>query len=104
VFDTGVKAAQVIPNKVVQCAAMRKPIVTRRGPSIERDFADGQSVCLVPAGDARALADAIVRLAGDPERRAALGVGARAVFDREFSLAAQTERMHALLASATGVE
>jgi glycosyltransferase involved in cell wall biosynthesis len=100
VFDPGVKAGQVIPNKVVQYAAMQKPFITRQSPSIERDFRHGQSAWLVPPGDPSALASAITTLAADPELRAKLARGAREAFEREFSLAAQTERMRELLSEA----
>jgi glycosyltransferase involved in cell wall biosynthesis len=49
----------------------------------------GVSGILVPPGDARALADAIVRLLEEPELRAAMGTAARARFEREF----RVERM-----------
>jgi glycosyltransferase involved in cell wall biosynthesis len=101
VFDAGIKAAQVVPNKVVQCAAMQKPIITRHSPAIEREFRAGTSAWLVPAGDPAALADAVSSLAGDASRRASLALEARKVFDAHFSLAAQTSTMRAVLDEAS---
>ena len=104
IFDPGIKAGQVVPNKVVQCAAMQKPIITRSSPSIERDFHHGQSVWLVPAGEPDALADAVVRLALDSALRHTLATGARAVFEREYSSHVQRGRMRALLDEAAALE
>jgi glycosyltransferase involved in cell wall biosynthesis len=101
VFDSGIKAAQVVPNKVVQCAAMQKPVITRHSPAIEREFRAGSSVCLVPAGDPAALAAAVASLARDAPRRAALALEARKVFEEHFSVAAQTALMRALLDEAS---
>jgi glycosyltransferase involved in cell wall biosynthesis len=97
VFDPGLKAGQVIPNKVVQYAAMQKPFITRQSASVERDFKHAESTWLVEPGDPASLARAILALAADADLRARLARGARAVFEREFSLAAQTERMRTLL-------
>ena len=101
IFDTEIKASQVIPNKVVQCAAMNKAIITRRSRAIARYFEDQRSVRLIDAGDPAALADAIVELAQNHERATLLGSGARAVFERHFSVAAQTELMRTLLDEAS---
>ena len=72
IFGDTIKAGNVVPNKVVQCTAMGKAIVTRRSTAIERDFIDGRDLVLVPPADPTALADAIEALAADPERRARL--------------------------------
>jgi glycosyltransferase involved in cell wall biosynthesis len=100
IFDAGLKASQVVPNKVVQCAAMQKAIVTRESPAIARYFAHEESALLVPPADAVALAAAIARLAGDAALRSALAVEARAVFERHFSCEAQAPIMATLLGEA----
>ena len=82
--DTG-KAANVVPNKVVQAAAMGKAIVTRDSPAVRGYFRGGESAVLVPAASADALAAAIRALKDDAERRDALGRAARRVFEESFS-------------------
>jgi glycosyltransferase involved in cell wall biosynthesis len=100
IFDAGSKASNVVPNKVVQCAAVGKPIITRGSPAIERYFAEGESVALVPPADPDALAQRIAALAADPALRRRLGSGARRVFEQRFSAAALLPPMKALLTSA----
>lgn len=97
VFGSTIKAGQVVPNKVVQCAAMAKAIITRRSASIAHEFAHERSAYLVPAADPRALAQAVRVLSEDSERRAQLGAAARTAFERSYSLAAQTGVMRELL-------
>jgi glycosyltransferase involved in cell wall biosynthesis len=53
---------------------------------------DGTSGVLVPVGDPAVLAEQIVRVGADPERRAALGRAARARIGQEFTAAAALER------------
>lgn len=72
IFGTSVKAASVIPNKVFQILAAGKPLVTRDSPAI-RELLAPSSPCtyLVPAGDAAALAGAVL----DHRRHLAVGDG-----------------------------
>jgi len=73
VFGTSAKAARVVPNKVLQQMAARRPVLTAGTPAVHRAL--GDAVATVPAGDARALAAAIDRLVDSPdaERLAADG-------------------------------
>jgi glycosyltransferase involved in cell wall biosynthesis len=66
IFGTSEKAASVIPNKVFQIVAAGRPLVTRDSPAIRELFeADGPCLRLVPPGDPRALAEALLALAGE---------------------------------------
>ncbi len=97
IFGEALKAARAVPNKVVQCAATAKPIISRSSPAMERYFAHGRDVLFVPPADGKALAEAVQRLCRDPELRARLGKGARETYEKHFSDAVQTEKMSRLM-------
>ncbi len=60
IFGSSEKAASVIPNKVYQVLAARRPLITRDSPAIRELVAHAPpAVQLVPAGDAAALAAAV---------------------------------------------
>lgn len=90
IFGDTVKAANVVPNKVVQAAAFGKAMVTRDSSAIRRYFRDGEggSAALVVAASGSALARAILELRADPGKREDLGQAARKIFLEHFSKAA----------------
>lgn len=98
IFGDTLKAANVVPNKAVQAAAMGRPLLTRDSPAIRRYFADGESAALVPPADPRALADRILALRDDPRLRTSLGARARRVFENAFSTKALALRLREFLA------
>jgi glycosyltransferase involved in cell wall biosynthesis len=73
--------ALTVSGKVYEYAAMGKPIVASRLPTVERDFPDG-SVATYPAGDPGAMADAIIALADDEPARTRAVASATAVVER----------------------
>ncbi|HEY6332469.1 MAG TPA: glycosyltransferase, partial [Blastocatellia bacterium] len=65
------------PTKLFEYLAMAKPVIGSRLGQIGSLIVDGYNGLLIPAGDSRALAEAIDRLAGDQSLRSELGEHAR---------------------------
>ncbi len=97
VFGATDKAARVIPNKVYQCMAVGAPIITRDSAAIRELLTHEENVLLCPAADARALADAIVRVRDDDALREKIGAGARRLFVEQCTPGAIGRELVALL-------
>ena len=85
IFGTSEKAKRVIPNKAFQALACGTPLVTADTPGARELLVDGESALLIPSGDARALAEAVQRIAGDPELAQRLSAGGRAAYEAHAS-------------------
>ena len=85
IFGTSAKALRVIPNKAFQALACGTPLVTGDTPGARELLVDGESALLVPPGDGEALAEALRRLAGDPELAGRLSAGGRAAYEAQAS-------------------
>jgi glycosyltransferase involved in cell wall biosynthesis len=70
IFGRTNKASRVVPNKVYQCMAMGKAVITERSPALLEHFADGDGICLVSPGNAEELAGTIEHLADHPDELA----------------------------------
>lgn len=84
IFADRPKTMRVIPNKLFQCAAMGKAVVTADTPAIREGFFRNE-LALVPAGDEQALAETILRLASSPAQRLQLGHAARLAMQKRFA-------------------
>lgn len=71
IFGETEKAQRVVPNKVYQIAACKKPVITRNTPGIQEVFTDNKDIVLVSSeGDqAEKLANAIRELKEDSTKR-----------------------------------
>ena len=75
----------MIPNKAFQAVACGTPLVTADTPAARELLVDGESALLVPPGDPEALADALRRLATNPELAKRLSTGGRAAYEAHAS-------------------
>ncbi|MGO1165671.1 MAG: glycosyltransferase family 4 protein [Janibacter sp.] len=89
-------ARLVTPLKPFEAMAAGLPVLVSDLPALTEITGDGQRGESFAVGDADALADALVRLAGDPQRRAELAAAGRAWVETERSWAANGERYRAI--------
>jgi glycosyltransferase involved in cell wall biosynthesis len=64
---------EALPMAILEAMAAGLPVLTTRSGAIPTVVSDGESGLLVEPGDMRGLRDGLVRLAGDPELRRAMG-------------------------------
>jgi glycosyltransferase involved in cell wall biosynthesis len=97
IFGTSDKAQRVIPNKAYQALACGAPLITADTPGARELLRDEESALLVPPGDPSALAEAMRRVAGDPELARSLSRGGRAVYEKRASEEVLGARWRSLL-------
>ncbi|MGH2997092.1 MAG: glycosyltransferase, partial [Gaiellaceae bacterium] len=99
IFGTSDKARRVIPNKAFQALACGVPLVTADTPGARELLADGESALLVPPGNPEALAQAMLRLAGDPALARRLADGGLAAYRERASEDVLGSRWRSLIES-----
>ena len=85
IFGTSEKAARVIPNKVFQALACSCPVITADTAAARELLTDGHDALLVPAGDPRALAEAVRRLGAEADLARRLAAAGRTTYERKAS-------------------
>jgi len=75
----------VIPNKVFQALACSCPVITADTAAARELLTDGHDALLVPAGDPRALAEAVRRLGADADLARRLAAAGRTTYERKAS-------------------
>jgi glycosyltransferase involved in cell wall biosynthesis len=98
IFGTSAKARRVIPNKVFQALACGAPVVTG-DTRAARELLDDRSAVLVPPGDPASLAEAVGRLAADPQLAAQTAAAGLDTYRRNASEEILGARWRALLES-----
>jgi glycosyltransferase involved in cell wall biosynthesis len=76
--------APFVPNKLMEYLALGLPVIAADWPSLRLCF-DDKAIFYVPPKNAQALADAIMVLYRDPQRRAALAATGHAVYRARFA-------------------
>jgi len=85
-----------ISNAVLEAMACGLPVVTTDCGGMREAVADGVEGFVVPVRDPAAMAEALRKLAADPELRAIMGQRARERILGEFTLEQQTQQFLAL--------
>ncbi|MEH3037582.1 MAG: glycosyltransferase family 4 protein [Sphingomonas adhaesiva] len=81
-----------IPNVMIEALAYQRPAITTAISGIPELIRDGDTGLLIPPGDPRALADALLRVHRDPHAALAMARRGRAHVEREFDLAKNARR------------
>ena len=97
-FDLVAVPSHVEPlgNATLEAMAAGLPVIGSRVGGIPEMVVDGETGRLVPARDARALAEGIAGLLRDPERMRALGRAGRDRAREQFSVAAHARRVQSV--------
>ncbi len=94
-----------VPKALLEAAACGRPMIAADVSGCREIVRDGVTGLLVPPGDAGGLADALERLARDPDLRRRLGAAARELVERELSqeaVVAQTLALYRSLVPGAG--
>jgi colanic acid/amylovoran biosynthesis glycosyltransferase len=86
-----------VANVIVEAMSSGLPVIVTRRPHVNEYVVDGENGLVVEFGDVDALADAIMRLAGDPELRRRLGAAARRTAVDAFDISQTVQPLHDLL-------
>ena len=73
-----------VPLSLIEAAASARPMIAADGPGLRDIVRHNETGLLVPPRDPGALADAIARLAADPELRRRMGAAARRLAEQRF--------------------
>ena len=102
IFGPTEKAGRVVPHKIFQSMALRKPVITSRTPAVEEFFSHRKNIFLCDKGDPASLAGSILELRNQHSLReeiavqgfelvwekyhpGALGKALRGMLERHFS-------------------
>ena len=91
-----------LPMAILEGMASGRALVATPVGAVPLMVKDGVTGVLVPAGDERALADAVAGLLREPARRRELGSGARELIEQEFSAERMAEDYLRVYAEAIG--
>jgi glycosyltransferase involved in cell wall biosynthesis len=89
-----------LPNVALEAMANSKPLVVTRVGGLPDIVTDGVNGLVVEEGAPRALADAIAKLAADPELCREMGSRGRALVEERLNWAAVAERLEEIFESA----
>lgn len=97
VFGTTAKAARVIGNKVYECMACRRPTINEYCTGYPPEAKNCEAIKFVPAGDAKAIVEAVLEYRNDWERRESYFASARDFFEKHLSMAVIEKQLESIV-------
>ncbi len=97
VFGATPQSLMTVQNKIYECLAMAKPVITGDGPAVRKAFQHGEHLWLVPREDPQALAEGIEVLCSQPSLRTFLTVHGFRRFQNSFSVRSNGQRLMSAL-------
>lgn len=94
--------AEGLPVVLMEALASATPVICSQLAGVAELVEDGQSGFLIPAGDVATLADRILTLAADPERRERMGRHGQAQVRTQFDIRVEAARIGRLFADGPG--
>jgi glycosyltransferase involved in cell wall biosynthesis len=85
IFGESIKAKNVIPNKVFETVACKKPLITSESPAMKEKFTDKVNCLLCRAADPEDLAEKILELKNNKGLREKLAQEGYSLFLKELS-------------------
>jgi glycosyltransferase involved in cell wall biosynthesis len=85
IFGDTNKAKRVIPNKVYDALAMKKPLITGDSPAVREVLTNNKNALLCEMANPEALADAILVLKEDRELRTKIAENGYKLFNERFT-------------------
>lgn len=93
IFGGTEKSLRVIPNKVFQAVACKKPVITGNSPAIKELFADKENILLCENRNSKSLANAILNLKNNKEFTSKIANNSYAFFEKELNSASIGKKM-----------
>jgi glycosyltransferase involved in cell wall biosynthesis len=91
-FGDTPQSLMTVQNKIYECLAMGKPVVTGDSPAVREALIDRVQIYLVARTDGTAIAQAIADLRANEKLRHCLGVEGEALFLQRYTIASLGER------------
>lgn len=99
VFGNTPQSIMTIQNKIYECLAMAKPIITGRSKTIQKAFIDKKHLVLCNRLDPKSLADSILLLYCDHNLRKAISISGYNIFIENYSTKIIGEKFYRIIES-----
>jgi glycosyltransferase involved in cell wall biosynthesis len=92
---------EALPRALIEASACARPVVAADAGGVREVVSDGVSGTLIPPGEIAAIADAVIDLLHDPERRARMGQSGRVLVEERFDMHSWARRLTDIYTEAT---